>query len=105
MKINSIGQMSSGSVGNVNNNEEAAIRKQIQALRKELSDLNKSTEISEEEEQKKKEVQQQIMQLEQELQQIQAEKRTGEKQEINNDDSSSELIKEEGKGLYIDERL
>ena len=43
MKINSIGQMSSGSVGYVNNNEEAAIRKQIQSLRKELSDLNKST--------------------------------------------------------------
>ena len=51
MKINSIGQMSSGSVGYVNNNEEAAIRKQIQSLRKELSDLNKSTELSEEEEQ------------------------------------------------------
>ena len=37
MKINSIGQMSSGSVGYVNNNDEAAIRKQIQSLRKEHS--------------------------------------------------------------------
>ena len=45
MKINSIGQMSSGNVGTVNNNEEAAIRKQIQSLRKELSSLNKNTEL------------------------------------------------------------
>ncbi len=106
MRVDGVNRNVANNIGSMGSNEEAAIQKKIQSLKKELGELDKKENLSKEEAKKKKDIEQEIAELEQKLQQIKAEKRT-EKEEKQGKDKNdvSKLLKEDGKGENIDERL
>ncbi|MBO4781844.1 MAG: FlxA-like family protein [Lachnospiraceae bacterium] len=103
MRIGSInGNMAVSAYGT--SREESAIRKQILSLKKELQQVSSSEDEDEEQEAaiKQREIEQQIARLEQKLQQLKREKNQNSTVQLSTDTSEEEMVKEPGKGTYVD---
>ena len=103
MRIGSInGNMAVSAYGT--SREESAIRKRILALKKELQQVSSSDDEEEQEAAiRQREIEQQIAQLEQKIQQLKREdNRQSTMETIELSVSQEDMVKEPGKGMYVD---